>query len=781
MDEEIFKQEKEKLKDIVKKINKEENNLEQYLSSADMNYDLENIAQAQFVSSQLRKLENIKSIKDKPYFARMDFKEDGKNVEKLYIGKISLLDNKTAYPIIVDWRAPISNLYYEGRVGKAEYECLGEKIKGEIFLKRQYIIENQELKKYVNINVTGNDELLQNALEEKADDRLKNIVATIQDEQNKIIRADINQPLIVQGVAGSGKTTIALHRIAYLIYNYEKEFKPEEFMIIAPTKFFLNYISNILPDLGVNDVKQTTFEDFAYDVIGKKLKISDNNEKLVIIVNKDFNEINDVETDIMIQEAKLKSSIEFKKMVDDYLKIVEDSYIPKQDLEINIIYDNNEINLYNNLHKTESKNVKVNCSDSKHDNTNYDDISSNNVKTTIMKYEEINNLFKNTYKMYNFTTRIKEIEKNLAAELKKKTPEIIENLKKERTQKIANLTGKNRIELYDKYDKIIKILEKEHKKIIKNYISKIPKKDCIQYYKEFIQNYLKNENEVLKYLKANTLNNLNKNEVSFEDLAPIMYIQIQLFGVKEKCKIKHVVIDEAQDYGEFQFDVLKTLINSNSMTILGDIAQGVHYYRGIENWKKFIDTEFKDVKTVYTTLQKTYRTTKEIMDVANNVISKLPEYEKEYIVLGEPVIDRKNSINIKKVENKEELIKNINDRINTYIKQGYKSIAIIGKDMSECENLEKKLRTIRKDIKLIRGKDSEYNSGISIVPSYLAKGLEFDCVLLSDVSKEKYGNSSLDIKLLYVSITRAMSKLDVFYEGECSIETLSLYAKGINI
>lgn len=781
MDEEIFKQEKEKLKDIVKKINKEENNLEQYLSSADMNYDLENIAQAQFVSSQLRKLENIKSIKDKPYFARMDFKEDGKSVEKLYIGKISLLDNKTAYPIIVDWRAPISNLYYEGRVGKAEYECLGEKIKGEIFLKRQYIIENQELKKYVNINVTGNDELLQNALEEKADDRLKNIVATIQDEQNKIIRADINQPLIVQGVAGSGKTTIALHRIAYLIYNYEKEFKPEEFMIIAPTKFFLNYISNILPDLGVNDVKQTTFEDFAYDVIGKKLKISDNNEKLVIIVNKDFNEINNVETDIMIQEAKLKSSIEFKKMVDDYLKIVEDLYIPKQDLEINIIYDNNDINLYNNLHKTESKNDKVNCSDLKHDNINYDDISYNNVKTTIMKYEEINNLFKNTYKMYNFTTRIKEIEKNLAAELKKKTPEIIENLKKERTQKIANLTGKNRIELYDKYDKIIKILEKEHKKIIKNYISKIPKKDCIQYYKEFIQSYLKNENEVLKYLKANTLNNLNKNEVSFEDLAPIMYIQIQLFGVKEKCKIKHVVIDEAQDYGEFQFDVLKTLINSNSMTILGDIAQGVHYYRGIENWKKFIYTEFKDVKTVYTTLQKTYRTTKEIMDVANNVISKLPEYEKEYIVLGEPVIDRKNSINIKKIENKEELIKNINDRINTYIKQGYKSIAIIGKDMSECENLEKKLRTIRKDIKLIRGKDSEYNSGISIVPSYLAKGLEFDCVLLSDVSKEKYGNNSLDIKLLYVSITRAMSKLDVFYEGECSIETLSLYAKGINI
>ena len=273
MDEEIFLEEKQKLKEILKKIKEEETTIEESLSNSNMNYDMENIAKANVLMAQ-------------------DFKENFKQLEKFYIGKISLLDNKTAYPIIVDWRAPIANLYYEGKIGPAEYECLGEKIKGEIFLKRQYIIENQKLKKYVNINVTGNDELLQNALEEKADDRLKNIVATIQDEQNKIIRADINSPLIVQGVAGSGKTTIALHRIAYLIYNYEKEFKPNEFMIIAPTKFFLNYISNILPDLGVDDVKQCTFEDFAYDVIGKRLKISDNNEKLVIIVNKEFDDIN---------------------------------------------------------------------------------------------------------------------------------------------------------------------------------------------------------------------------------------------------------------------------------------------------------------------------------------------------------------------------------------------------------------------------------------------------------------------------------------------------------
>lgn len=722
MNNKTFLEEKEKLKEINNKVLEEEKLIEEELRKSDMNYTMEDIAKGEVLLTRVKKLENIKKIKNVPYFARMDFKEENRDLEKLYIGKISILDNKTAEPIIVDWRAPISNLYYEGKIGSAEYECLGKKIKGDILLKRQYIIEKKQLKKYIDINVTGNDELLQNALEEKADDRLKNIVATIQDEQNKIIRAKINSPLIVQGVAGSGKTTIALHRIAYLIYNYEKEFKPEEFMIIAPTKFFLNYISNILPDLGVNNVKQCTFEDFAYDVIGKKLKISDSNEKLVIIVNKEFDDINKGKIDIMIKEAKYKSSIKFKKIVDDYLLQIENNYIPKNDFYFK----------------------------------DYE----------IMSYNNINKLFKETYKMYNYNDRIKEIEKNLISELKKKSLLIIDDIRKKRSKELQNLTGENRIKVFDKYEKIIKLLEKDYKKIVKQYLNQISKKDCIQYYKEFIDGYLQNSDEVMIYLKKNTSNNLQKNEISFEDLAPIMYIQYKIFGIKEKCKIKHVVVDEAQDYGEFQFDILKQILNSNSMTILGDIAQGVHYYRGIENWKKFIDVEFKNVKTVYTTLNKTYRTTKEIMEVANNVINKLPEFEKEYIVLGEPVIDRKNSVNIKKNKNIDELISSINNRINEYLQNDYKSIAIIGKDMNECEEIEKKLRKTRKDIKLIKGKDSEYNSGISVIPSYLAKGLEFDCVIISNANEEKYTYSSLDIKLLYVTITRAMSKLDIFYIGE---------------
>lgn len=205
MDKETFLEEEKKLKITVDKIIEEEENIQNTLSKTTMQYDMENLAKGLVLQMYVNKLDSMKKLKNTPYFARMDFQENNKNKETFYIGKLSVLDSKTLEPIVVDWRAPISNLYYEGKIGKANYNVLNEKIEGEIFLKRQYIIEKGRLKKYVDINVTGNDELLQNALEEKADDRLKNIVATIQDEQNKIIRAPINSPLIVQGVAGSRK------------------------------------------------------------------------------------------------------------------------------------------------------------------------------------------------------------------------------------------------------------------------------------------------------------------------------------------------------------------------------------------------------------------------------------------------------------------------------------------------------------------------------------------------------------------------------------------------
>ena len=325
MKQDDFNLEKQKLKEVITKLNEEEIGLENNLQASSKGYSKDDFVRAHLLYLGHKKLHDIRKIKDKPYFARLDFEEDGEKEERLYIGKISVVDTKENIPIIVDWRAPISNLYYDGRIGRSSYESPKGLVHGNINLKRQFFIENGELEKYTDIDLKTNDELLQVAIAEKADDRLKNIVATIQAKQNEVIRADINKPLIVQGVAGSGKTTIALHRIAYLIYKYEKDFDPENFMIIAPTKFFLNYISNVLPDLGVENVRQYTFEDFAYEILGKRLKISDSNEKLVTIVNKEFDDINNGDVDLIIKESKFKSSINFKNFVDMYLEELEDN------------------------------------------------------------------------------------------------------------------------------------------------------------------------------------------------------------------------------------------------------------------------------------------------------------------------------------------------------------------------------------------------------------------------------------------------------------------------
>lgn len=727
MEKNTFNNESEKLRKTLKKIENEEEYLNNSLISNSSLYSKDDYVKAHLMYLGEKKLKELNKMRQKPYFARLDFKEKNEPKEELYIGKLSLIDKDTHRPIIIDWRAPIANLYYDGRIGKAEYECLNEVIEGDIILKRQFIIENGKLEKYSDIDLTTNDELLQEALGQNADSRLRNIVSTIQEEQNKIIRANMFKPLIVQGVAGSGKTTIALHRIAYLIYNYEKEFNPEEFMIIAPNKFFLNYISEVLPDLGVENVKQYTFEDFAYGIIGKKLKISDDNEKLVQIVNN-----KNVTKDLLIQESKFKSSIRFKKIIDNYLENLEKNFLPHEDFTIE----------------------------------NY----------TVMKYEKLQYLFTQQYLNYNFKDRINKIKADLIYDLKIVSDQIIKQLKEERSKKIQSLYNRglseeeikeNRIQIFEQNENTLKLLEEKPEKIVEKFIKRIKLNDGIYYYKDFIENYISNldmDINLKEYLLNNTITNLKKKNISYEDLAPIIYLQYKICGVKTKQNLKHVIVDEAQDYGEFQFDVLKTILNSNSMTILGDISQGIHSYRGIENWHHFIDIEFGKDNVEYRVLSKTYRTTKEIMNIANKVILKLPQYEKESIVLGDPVIDIKNCVELKQCNNETEILKNIIAKIYKYKEAKYNSIAIIGKDKEECKYIYKELQKNIKDIKLIQSKDSDYNAGVNIVPSYLAKGLEFDCVIIFNASKEKYKANSLDIKLLYVIITRAMSKLDIFYK-----------------
>ena len=275
------------------------------------------------------KINNLEKALLVPYFARVDFKADDEDeFKKLYIGKTNVF-NENSDIEVVDWRAPISSIYYDGQVGRTKYLCPEGMIQGELSLKRQYTIKDGRLIDYNDLDITTNDQLLQDCLNENSDTRLKNIIATIQSEQNKIIRANMLKPLIVQGVAGSGKTTVALHRIAYLVYTYEKNFNPEEFLILAPNRFFLDYISDVLPDLGVDYVRQQTFEEFALEIIGAKLEIENPNNILSEIVNNGKEK-----TELLQASAKFKSSMNFKYCIDDWLYDFYNDILPKNDFKI---------------------------------------------------------------------------------------------------------------------------------------------------------------------------------------------------------------------------------------------------------------------------------------------------------------------------------------------------------------------------------------------------------------------------------------------------------------
>ena len=276
---------------------------------------------------------------------------------------------------------------------------------------------------------------------------------------------------------------------------------------------------------------------------GKRLKISDSNEKLVAIVNKNFQYIYNGNISLMIQESKFKSSMKFKDIVDDFLKKIEENYIQKKDFIIE--------------------------------------------GTLITPFSEIQELFLNTYKIYPFYKRILEIKKHLLSNLNSKIPIIIEKLKSIRKAKISNLyclelsekdIYTKRIEIFEQYENIIHILEKKPDKLVNEYFNTLPNIDALGFYKQFLENFLekfksKYDEKLLTYLQKNTLKNIINKEISFEDLAPILYIHYKIYGIKSKMNLKHIIIDEAQDYGEFQFWTLKTILNSNSLTILGDIAQ----------------------------------------------------------------------------------------------------------------------------------------------------------------------------------------------------------------
>ena len=657
-------------------------------------------------SNKLKLME--KSI-DKPYFARIDFARDGEaNVEKLYIGKVGVMDVDNNN-ITIDWRAPISSMYYDSNIGRASYTAPEGTCTGELLLKRQYDIENRELKSLQDVDTVSNDELLKPYLNANADNRLKNIVSTIQQEQNAIIREPISKNIIVQGVAGSGKTTVALHRIAYLVYNYREKVKPNQYLVIGPNKFFVNYISAILPDLDVENVKQLTYEELCAETIKEDVKLINEEDKLVA----------SIENERTLEYEKFKVSMNFKEAIDKFIKDFEKSIISNKSIEL--------------------KGYKI--------------ISSNTIKDIYFSIED-STIFNSIKRKLDRTKLMlfKYVEDNYE--------KITDNIKLQYKKNIDSASVDVKQNELDKLNFIEKEINNGCKSSINKYFNNLIQ-NIINIYIKFltnIENYIDSDfyNEIKLKIQKN-ISNIKERKVEFEDLSALIYLKCKILGEEPYDQYRQVAIDEAQDFGDFSFYALKSLLRNATFSVFGDLAQSIYQYRGVEDWKTGIENTFNE-KCEMKYLLKSYRTTTEIMNSANNITS--------YINLNtaRPVIRHGECVKYINYNNDNEQICLIKSILSKYRENGYKTIAIICKNEEEAILINNKLINENIEIKNITNSDTEYDGGICTITSYLAKGLEFDGAIVANATEGEYNsNKDIDMKLLYVSMTRPLHELNVLY------------------
>ena len=708
-----FEKEKEKLEqtiDIVKQILQDEN-LDLKRLYNDFVGDREELWR--IADQKKLHISNLEVAKDKPYFARIDFvsEEDGK-ISTIYIGKNGVMKNTDI--IVTDWRAPISSLYYDAEVGKCGYEAPNGRINGEMLLKRQYEIEKGELQEYFDVDLVSNDGLLQKYLNDNNDARLKSIVSTIQKEQNDVIRKNLSDNIIVQGVAGSGKTTVALHRIAYLVYNYINSIKQNQYLVIGPNPVFLKYIKSVLPELDVDGVEQCTYEMFAKKYIDEDININPSNKKVVAnISGKSKNDID-----------KFKCSMKYKDMIEQFLRVYFYSITAKPLMLGDF---------------------------------------------QVLSSEEITNVFKTTENGYsnNLSNRIELTIDRLSRLIEDKQSELITKygdysfelfkttVSDEKKKKMRNMFSKDRIEI-----------SKNCRSTLRKYFNK-SKANATKLYKLFLNSI--SEFDIYSYpylseLKKETTKNIKANSYDFEDLASLIYIKRVISPDKDYEKIRHVVIDEAQDLGEFNFYSLKSTLPSATFSIFGDLAQSIYDYRGINNWGEVNNSMFGNEGNIIN-FNKSYRTTAEIMNVADDV--------SESIGLGRSdlVVRHGDEVNVSFMEEERNIPEYIAKKIIEYKEKGYKTIAVISKTDLLSNYINDDLSALGINISNVSENDdlSDERFRICTISNQLAKGLEFDAVIINNANENTYSSSnSLDMKLLYVAITRALHELDIVYTGEVS-------------
>jgi DNA helicase-2/ATP-dependent DNA helicase PcrA len=663
-----------------------------------------------FSNSLIQKLEKTKKS---PYFGRINFSEkESEQTEEIYIGISALSDQGTGELLIYDWRAPISSMFYDYQLGQANYLCPEGRIDGEITLKRQYKIIDGNMKYMFDNSLQIGDDMLQEMLSKHTDDKMKSIVTMIQSEQNQVIRDGKHNVLIVQGSAGSGKTSIALQRVAYLLYKHRETMNSDHIVIFSPNQLFNNYISDVLPELGEENMLQTTFHEFTERALPDFLVAEDKYDQLEYMLSGKY----DSEYGSRMKAIQYKASEKFLQYVKDYV-----SYIEREGML-------------------------------------FEDLLTHQGEMVISK-GELTKLFYEDYKnlpMHFRFERILAIIHETIKELKKKQAKKIEEKLLNRPNYIAS-------------DKEIKklssaIVKKRFKHFMedmnvwvfsyayKNYCRLFQEQDIFQH-----KSWMGQDQEEWESISRQTLVTLERNELMYEDVAPFLFVKLAFEGVPEQSTIRHCIIDEGQDYSMFHFEIMKQLFPRSSFTVLGDLNQSIHDDVHRNHYQMVIERLQAD-KASIVRLYKSYRSTEEIVN-----------FSKAMLIDGEGVIPIEREGNrplLLKIQNKEHTLQAVLKSINQWRGQGMNSIAVICKTAEEGSRVYDQLKH-ELNVYLITKKETQFNKGIVVIPAYLAKGLEFDAVLIWDVGANHYHHER-ERKLLYTVCTRALHQLHLVSVGKAS-------------
>ncbi len=654
------------LKIIKTKIEDVESRDKQLLDSIkeNMSYAWENIyemdnAEKAFAQNQISMLEetqqqniaelvSFRASQKSPYFGAIDFTTSDNDRLFYRIGLKGIKVDTKVY--IVDWRAPFSELYYNFDVGHGEYDTENGKVTGNINSKRQYKIENGKMVFALESDIKIDDSILQEVLAKTNSEKMKNIVSTIQKEQNQIIRRETQNDMIVHGVAGSGKTSIALHRIAYMLYKHRKTLNSKSILILSPNRFFSDYISNVLPELGEENIAETVLDEILKEELDIPYQIESKTEQVERLLTDEFE----------VKNCKLKNSMQF---CDDIQKFCEE-YFNNAFEPFDIYYD----------------------------------------KMLIIDQGMLQDLYSVKYKNRPVYLKIDWIKEYIFDEAKR-------------------------------YDKTMPRSE-----INKNIAKMMQKTDIFTIYNAFLQTYYHSS-----FVKTN--------KIKYEDAVPLLYIKQYLYGHTTFNKIKHLLIDEFQDYNPLTFKIINTMFPCVK-TILGDTLQSVSGSKNdiIENYGKVCANGYEVLS-----LNKSYRSTYEITTFANNLIGRT----------NVDIVQRHGSkVQIAKYSNLQQKIDYILQSVKYFEECNHKNIGILTKTISQCEQLNKllygKLKYRHLTIETLN-----FSDGIVLAPTFLVKGLEFDAIIIVDCDDENFRNP-IDKEALYVASTRAMHQLRILFAGNPS-------------